>query len=77
MDRSGLNPQEPHIARMYDYYVGGEDRYPADAEAAEKVLQALPEVRPAAQANRWRPPIEPAKSMDAKVPGYAAAGRKS
>ncbi|MFI9533420.1 hypothetical protein ACIG56_09260 [Nocardia fusca] len=46
-------------------------------EAAEKVLQALPEVRPAAQANRWRPPIEPAKSTDAKVPGYAAAGRKS
>ncbi|MCX0271237.1 SAM-dependent methyltransferase [Nocardia zapadnayensis] len=52
MDRSGLNPHEPHIARMYDYYLGGKDHYPADAEAAEKVLQALPDVRLAAQANR-------------------------
>ncbi len=52
MDRTGLNPHEPHVARMYDYYLGGKDHYPADAEAAEKVLRALPEVRLAAQANR-------------------------
>jgi hypothetical protein len=47
-----LKPDEPHIARMYDYYLGGKDHYLADREAAEKVLQALPEVRLAAQANR-------------------------
>ncbi|WP_024800621.1 SAM-dependent methyltransferase [Nocardia sp. BMG51109] len=53
MDRTtDLNPHEPHIARMYDYYLGGKDHYQADAEAAEKVLQALPEVRLAAQENR-------------------------
>lgn len=53
MDRlPDLNQNEPHIARMYDYYLGGKDHYPADREAAEKVLQALPEVRIAAQANR-------------------------
>ncbi|WP_157120349.1 SAM-dependent methyltransferase [Nocardia fusca] len=49
MERSGLNPHEPHIA-------------------------VEPGVVPI---HRWRPPIEPAKSMDAKVPGYAAVGRKS
>ncbi|MFJ1456205.1 SAM-dependent methyltransferase [Nocardia sp. N2S4-5] len=47
-----LKQHEPHIARMYDYYLGGKDHYQVDAEAAEKVLEALPEVRVAAQANR-------------------------
>lgn len=47
-----LKQHEPHIARMYDYYLGGKDHYQADAEAAEKVLAALPEVRVAARENR-------------------------
>ncbi|WP_067889240.1 SAM-dependent methyltransferase [Nocardia vaccinii] len=42
---SDLNPNEPHIARMYDYYLGGKDHYQVDAEAAEKVLAALPAAR--------------------------------
>ncbi len=37
---------------MYDYYLGGKDHYPVDAEAAEKVLAAMPDVRVAAQENR-------------------------
>ncbi len=49
---SDVNPNEPHIARMYDYYLGGKDHYQVDAEAAEQVLAALPHVRIAAQANR-------------------------
>lgn len=50
--RAGINEHEPHVARMYDYYLGGKDHYPADAEAAEQVLAALPDVRLAAQQNR-------------------------
>jgi hypothetical protein len=41
-----------HPARMYDYYLGGKDNYPADREAAEKVLAILPEGRDMAIANR-------------------------
>ncbi|WP_405163685.1 SAM-dependent methyltransferase [Nocardia sp. NBC_01499] len=53
MDRSSdLNANEPHVARMYDYYLGGKDHYQVDADAAEMVMEKLPDVRVAAQANR-------------------------
>lgn len=39
-------------ARMYDYYLGGKDNFPADREAAEKVLRNMPQVRAFARANR-------------------------
>ncbi|GAA3019030.1 SAM-dependent methyltransferase [Kitasatospora albolonga] len=47
-----LRPEVPHPARMYDYYLGGKDNFPADREAAEKVLGLSPLVRISAQANR-------------------------
>jgi hypothetical protein len=47
-----LRPEIPHPARMYDYYLGGKDNFPADREAAEKVLSLSPLVRLSAQANR-------------------------
>jgi SAM-dependent methyltransferase len=39
---------------MYDYYLGGKDSYPADREAAEKVIAMLPDgvIRGAALQNR-------------------------
>jgi hypothetical protein len=37
---------------MYDYYLGGKDNYPADREAAERVLAVLPEGRDMAIQNR-------------------------
>jgi len=37
---------------MYDYYLGGKDNFPADREAAEKVIAALPSARANARANR-------------------------
>jgi S-adenosyl methyltransferase len=39
---------------MYDYYLGGKDNYPADREAAEKVMAIMPPgtVRTAAAQNR-------------------------
>jgi hypothetical protein len=45
----------PHIARMYDDYLGGKTNYPADREAAEQALSAFPNGRVAAQQNRAFP----------------------
>ncbi|MBP0450339.1 MULTISPECIES: SAM-dependent methyltransferase [unclassified Kitasatospora] len=47
-----LRPDVPHPARMYDYYLGGKDNFPADRAAAEKVLALSPLVRISALANR-------------------------
>ncbi|TDB79966.1 hypothetical protein E1264_34755 [Actinomadura sp. KC216] len=41
----------PNAARMYDYYLGGKDNYPADREAAEKIM-ALGPSRDICVANR-------------------------
>lgn len=54
-DRDWMNtfrPEIPSTARLYDYYLGGKDNFPADRELAERVLAAVPEVREAARANR-------------------------
>ena len=37
---------------MYDYYLGGKDNFPADREAAERVIAAYPQARTLARANR-------------------------
>jgi hypothetical protein len=42
----------PHSARMYDYFLGGKDNYPVDAEAAEQVISLFPDVRDMARTNR-------------------------
>jgi hypothetical protein len=42
----------PSPARMYDYYLGGKDHFPADREAAEKALALVPSGRDLARANR-------------------------
>lgn len=49
-----FRPDIPSTARMYDYYLGGKDNYPADREAAEKVIAMMPSgtIRTAAQQNR-------------------------
>jgi trans-aconitate methyltransferase len=41
-----------HQARVYDYTLGGKDNFPADREAAEKAMQASPDVAATARANR-------------------------
>ncbi|MER8182467.1 SAM-dependent methyltransferase [Kitasatospora sp. NPDC094015] len=47
-----LRPDVPHPARMYDYYLGGKDNFPADRAAAEQVVSLGPLVRISARANR-------------------------
>jgi len=47
-----LRTDRPQAARMYDYYLGGKDNFPADRRAAEAALAAFPTLRIAAQQNR-------------------------
>nr|WP_268258234.1 SAM-dependent methyltransferase [Parafrankia elaeagni] len=47
-----LHTDRPHSARMYDYFLGGKDNFPADRAAAEAAKAAFPQVVTAAQANR-------------------------
>ena len=41
-----------HSARVYDYWLGGKDNFPADRELAELMIQAIPDMRAMAAANR-------------------------
>jgi hypothetical protein len=47
-----IDTSRPHPARMYDYYLGGRDNYEVDREAAQRVIDFLPDIIPAARANR-------------------------
>jgi len=42
----------PHIARIYNYWLGGKDNFAVDREAAEKVMRATPAILPGVRANR-------------------------
>jgi SAM-dependent methyltransferase len=41
-----------HVARVYDYLLGGKDNFAADREAAEQAMRINPAVVPTARANR-------------------------
>jgi hypothetical protein len=49
-----FRPDIPSTARMYDYYLGGKNNYPADREAAERVINMMPpgSIRATAKQNR-------------------------
>ena len=47
-----LKTDVPHGARMYDWYLGGKDNFPADRAAGAKVVEVFPDVRTTARANR-------------------------
>jgi S-adenosyl methyltransferase len=48
----GIDVTVPSTARMYDYYLGGTNNFPADQEAAEGVLRSVPWLRHTALENR-------------------------
>lgn len=48
----GFDVNTPHIARIYDYWLGGEDNFEADRKAAELALAATPTIVPGVRANR-------------------------
>jgi SAM-dependent methyltransferase len=41
-----------HIARVYDYWLGGKDNYAADREAAEQAMAIIPSLPQGTRANR-------------------------
>ncbi|WP_370151356.1 SAM-dependent methyltransferase [Streptacidiphilus sp. EB129] len=47
-----LHPEIPHSARIDNYLLGGKDHFPADREAAERLIAIHPGTPAAAQAHR-------------------------
>jgi S-adenosyl methyltransferase len=50
--RERINPTVPHIARIYDYWLGGKDNFAADRAAAERVMEVTPAILPGVRSNR-------------------------
>jgi hypothetical protein len=48
----GITQKPATAARMYDYYLGGIHNFPADQEAAKKVIEQFPNIVVMARANR-------------------------
>jgi hypothetical protein len=49
---AGLDTSVAHIARVYDYWLGGKDNFAADRAAAEQVIAAYPDIRIGVRAQR-------------------------
>ncbi|WP_158566878.1 SAM-dependent methyltransferase [Actinomadura craniellae] len=47
-----LRTDQPHPARVYDFYLGGKDHFGADREFGQRILSICPQLRPLARANR-------------------------
>ena len=47
-----LNASVPHPARVWNYFLGGKDNFPADREAGDQVLALMPEIVDSARADR-------------------------
>jgi hypothetical protein len=48
----GVDPTRPSPVRLYDYFLGGTCNFPADREAAERLIAAVPDIVDAMWANR-------------------------
>jgi hypothetical protein len=48
----GLDTSVPHIARVYDYWLGGKDNFAADRAAAEQVIATFPDILASVRAQR-------------------------
>ncbi|MBW8487176.1 SAM-dependent methyltransferase [Actinomadura parmotrematis] len=47
-----IDTSVPHSARVYDYWLGGKDNFPADRAMADQVERSVPTVRVAVRENR-------------------------
>jgi hypothetical protein len=47
-----LRVDVPHLARIYDYWLGGKDNYPVDRAVAEAMIKTVPEIRQGVLVNR-------------------------
>jgi predicted O-methyltransferase YrrM len=51
-DRPAFDTSVAHIARVYDYWLGGKDNYAADRKAGDAALEAYPYIAAGVRANR-------------------------
>jgi trans-aconitate methyltransferase len=49
---ASVDTSVPNVARIYDYLLGGKDNYAIDRQAAEELLEAVPDAAIAARQNR-------------------------
>lgn len=49
---AGVDLSQPSIARVYDYYLGGDTNWEIDRQFADKILREFPIMRPIARSNR-------------------------
>ncbi|MDP8930115.1 MAG: SAM-dependent methyltransferase [Actinomycetota bacterium] len=49
---SGIDTSVSHVARIWNYWLGGKDNYPVDREVGDQILQILPDVAHLARASR-------------------------
>src|SRR6516165_10020755 len=47
-----FDPATPNVARVYDYWLGGKDHFPADRAEAERLLVTYPPLRDLVRENR-------------------------
>src|SRR6266481_5548855 len=50
--RTTFRADIPSSARIYDYFLGGKDNYPADRGPGDQIIAHLPNIREATQINR-------------------------
>ena len=48
----GFDTSRPNVARVYDYLLGGKDHFAADRQAAQRLIETLPNAAAIAKANR-------------------------
>jgi SAM-dependent methyltransferase len=47
-----IDTSRPHMARIYDYFLGGKNHFAADRKTAQELLRNLPSIRVTARENR-------------------------
>src|SRR5487761_1234301 len=47
-----IDTSRPHMARIYDYFLGGKNHFAADRRTAQELLRDLPSIRVTARENR-------------------------
>lgn len=52
MSHPKIDTSVAHEARMYDYWLGGKDNYPADRELGDRIREYIPTISTMARANR-------------------------
>jgi len=47
-----IDTSVPHVARVYDYWLGGKNHFAADRETGDQAIRAYPDMRSSVRANR-------------------------